>query len=122
MSDQMSATIISFPGMRAAPTALAPVPARASADIQDPQQRLQRALAALDRAVADQRIAVAKWRDSLGQLRGSVQGLGQSLGRYNERLSFVAEEMRGLHREARRLEALADGFLGAEAIVATSES
>jgi chromosome segregation ATPase len=129
MTEQMSATIISFPRMKAAPTFPASSPARTSqttaevkASEADPQRRLQLALAALDRAVADQRAAIAKWRESLGELRSSVQGLGQSLGNYNERLGVLADDVGGLNREARRMEAWADGVLAKEGVVAQSES
>jgi hypothetical protein len=105
MSEQMSATIIAFPRVKAA----APAPAAA-----DPQARLQRALASLEQALEEQRIAVAAWRDSLGQLRGSVQGLGASLGTYQTRLGSLADDIDGLNREARRLDAWADAAITRE--------
>jgi hypothetical protein len=96
MSEQVTATIIPFPRMKAGAEA-------------DPQARLQRALAALDLAVAEQRAAVAKWRASLGELRGSVHGLGQSIGDYHARLGTLADDVMALNRQARRMEAWADG-------------
>jgi hypothetical protein len=107
MSERTSATIIAFPRMKAAPPPALPADP-------DPQARLQRALTALDIAVAEQRTAVAKWRESLGELRGSMHGLGQSLGAYNARLGLLADDVGGLNLEARRMEAWADGVLGTE--------
>jgi hypothetical protein len=106
MSEQRSATIIEFPRMQTAapPRAVAP----------EPRDRLQQALAALELALAEQRHAVARWRDSLGELRGSVQGLGDSLGTYQHRLGALAEGVDGLNREARRMEAWADGVIAAD--------
>ena len=98
MSEPPSAAIIPFPRPKAAEEANGPV-------------RLQRAFATLERALAEQRAAVAAWRESLGDLRGSVQGLSQSLGTYQARLDGLAEGVDGLNREARRLEAWADGVL-----------
>jgi hypothetical protein len=102
MSEQMTATIIPFPRVKAAAEA-------------DPQVRLRRALAALDLAVAEQRAAVAKWRASLGELRGSVHGLGQSVGEYHQRLGTLADDVMALHRQARRMETWADRRLGCDA-------
>jgi len=101
MSEQVSATIIAFPRAKAAPVAAAP----------DPQLRLQRALAALEQALAEQRSAVAQWQQSLGALRGSVRGLGASLTQYRDRLGGVAEGVQAVHQDAKRLEAWADGAL-----------
>ncbi len=103
MSEQASATIIPFPR---------PKPAAEEAD---PAARLQRALVALDLAVAEQREAVAKWRQSLSDLRGSLQGLGQTMGDYNARLGTLADDVMGLNRQAHRMEAWADGVLAGEA-------
>jgi hypothetical protein len=122
MSEQASATIIAFPRMKVAPL---PAPTEmataAPTEPHDPRERLRLALLALDRAVADQRAAVAKWRESLGELHGSVRGLGQSLRTYNERLGALAHDVTGLNREARRMEAWADGVLSREGVVATIE-
>jgi hypothetical protein len=100
---EMSATIIAFrkPG--------AAVPAA-----ENPQERLTRALAALEDALAQQRSAIAEWRQSMGVLRGSVQGLGQSLGSYRAKLGQLALQVDGVNRQARHLEAWADGVLAAE--------
>ena len=102
MSEQASATIIAFPRPKA--------PAASGAAADGPE-RLRIALLALDAALAEQRAAVTAWREGLAALRGSVQGLGQSLGRYQSRLGALAEDVGGLHREARRLEDWADAAI-----------
>lgn len=102
MPEPVSATIIAFPR------------AKAPAPDAGPHAQLERALAALDAALAEQRAAVAQWRQSLGELHGSVQGLGQSLGTFQSRLGTLAEDVDGLNREARRMEAWADGVLAAD--------
>jgi len=84
MSEQRSATIIAFPRMKAAPAPPAPV--------SDPQARLQRALVALEQALAEQRAAILAWQQSLGVLRTSMQGLGQSLSACNARLDALAHD------------------------------
>ena len=99
MPEQRTATIIAFPGAKAA---------------DEPRLRLQRALASLEQALAGQRDAVAAWRDSLGQLHGSVRGLGASLGAYQARLGGLADDVDGLNRQARRMETWADGVLARE--------
>lgn len=101
MPEQPSATIIAFPRK---PPVGAP----------EKQERLQRALAALEQALAEQRHAVARWRESLGELRGSVQGLGKSLGAYQDRLGALADGIEGINREARRMESWADRALAGE--------
>ena len=114
MSERPSATILTF--RRPAPPMPATAPA-AAAPIElaeDSQVRLARALAALDKALAEQRAAVGDWRDSLGTLRGSVGGLAESLGGYQARLGELAEQVDGVNRQARALETWADGVLAAE--------
>ena len=103
MSEQSSATIIAFPRMKAA----RPSPDAAA----EAQARLHRALVSLELALAEQRAAVARWQQGLGALKLSVQGLGQSLETYEDRLGGLAEGVDGLNREARQLEAWADGVL-----------
>ncbi len=95
-----------------------PLPARAPADTadqplaaEDAQERLRRALIALNAALASQREAVAGWRGALGNLRGSVQDLNTSLQSYNSKLGALGERVGTLHTEAKRLEAWADGVL-----------
>ena len=78
---------------------------------EDAQERLRRALAALNAALAAQREAVAGWRGALGKLRGSVQDLHASLQSYNAKLGALGERVGTLNTEAKRLEAWADGVL-----------
>jgi chromosome segregation ATPase len=110
MSDRPSATILEFrrPAPALVPVALAPADNTLT---EDPQQRLARAFAALDKALAEQREAVSDWRAALGQLHGSMNGLADSLGGYNARLGKLAEEVGAVNQQARALEAWADGVL-----------
>jgi uncharacterized phage infection (PIP) family protein YhgE len=52
----------------------------------DPQTRLVNALAKLQEALAMQKAAVANFRENLGTLKETVQGLGSSLQSYNDKL------------------------------------
>jgi uncharacterized coiled-coil protein SlyX len=94
MSDRPTATIHEFPRKP-----------------EDAQARLQRALDSLEQALAEQRRAVSDWRDALATLHGSVRGLGRSLGGYQASLGELAERVDGINRQARQLEAWADGVL-----------
>ncbi|MGA3397740.1 MAG: hypothetical protein ABSC95_00865 [Acetobacteraceae bacterium] len=103
----MSAEIIPFPMPSAAGPNLA-VPSPAGED------RLQRALAALDAAVTGQRAAVAEWRRSLAQLGATMNGLGASLGRYRDSLTHLEGQVGSLNGQAVALEQWADKTLAAE--------
>ncbi|MGH7041920.1 MAG: hypothetical protein ACREFY_07295 [Acetobacteraceae bacterium] len=89
--------------MDVVPTAGAPPP--------DGVERLRRALAMLDAALAEQRAAVETWRDGLIVLRGSVTRLGGSLRAYRDQLSGLRGRTEDAHAEALRLEAWADAAL-----------
>lgn len=78
-----------------------------------PEDRLRRALRALDAALAEQSAAVAGLRRELGALSGAVEGLGNSLQAYSRGLAETQEAVLGAHAEARRLEATADAMLAA---------
>ena len=78
------------------------------------EERLQRALAALDAAVTGQRAAVAEWRQSLEQLGTTMKGLGASLGQYRESLTHLEGQVGSLNRQAVALEQLANQALAAE--------
>jgi len=78
-----------------------------------PEDRLRRALHALDRALAEQGAAVAGLRRELGALSGAVAELGGSLRSYSHVLAETQEAVLGAHAEARRLEATADAMLAA---------
>ena len=79
---------------------------------EDPSERLRRALAALDAALAAQRTAVKTWRESLSDLQGTMQGLGTSLSGYHDTLGTLGTRVTALNTEARRLEAWASETLG----------
>jgi ABC-type transporter Mla subunit MlaD len=103
----MSAEIIPFPVLQAArPSAV--VPGTAAED------RLQRALAALDAAVTGQRAAVAEWRRSLEHLGATMNGLGTSLGRYRDSLTHLEDQVGSLNGQALALEQWADKALTTE--------
>jgi glutathione S-transferase len=104
-----TATIIPFP-RPAREQAEPPAPADQEAAA-DPQERLRRALIALNAALATQREAVAGWRGALGDLRGSVQDLNTSLQSYNSKLGALGERVGTVNTEAKRLEAWADRVL-----------
>ena len=96
------------------PADIIPFPARpTSAPDHAGQERLQRALAALDAALASQRAAVAEWRASLAQLGETMNGLGASLNRYRGSLTQLETKVGTLNREAVALEAWADQVLSA---------
>jgi hypothetical protein len=95
-----TAQIIRFPTRAAAPTPSA-----------DPQERLARALAALDAALTEQRIAMGGWRDSLDQLRRTTNGLGLSMQRYQRTLGKLGDDVAALHAQSVRLERWAETAL-----------
>lgn len=95
----VTAEIIAFPLRRSGPATDAG------------QERLQRALAALDEAVAGQRAAIAAWRGALANLSTVVSGLGDSLHRYRSSLDTLGTRVAGLHTQALRLERIADAAL-----------
>lgn len=101
MSEQtsVSAEIIPFPSRRPAPTG------------DDGQERLRRALAGLDEALAGQRAAFAAWRGALGELSTVVSGLGDSMQRYCGNLDTLGTRVAGLHAQAVQLEHTADAAL-----------
>ena len=95
------------------PTAqIIPFPPRRPPEMQDAgNERLQRALAALNAAVEDQRVAVASWRGALGDLTKVVSGLGDSLQRYRCSLDGVAARVGTLRTQAIQLERIADAAI-----------
>ncbi len=94
-----TATIIPFP------------PPRARVVPGEGEERLRRALQALDEALARQRRAVAAWRGALGELSGVASGLGHSLRHYRAGLDALVGRIDGLHAQAVRLERTADAAL-----------
>jgi hypothetical protein len=106
LSDSTSTTaqIIPFPLPRP--------PGGRSPETHEPgNERLQRALAALNAAVEDQRVAVASWRGALADLTKVVSGLGDSLQRYRGSLDGVAVRVGTLRTQAVQLERIADAAL-----------
>jgi len=99
MDERPTAEIIAFPAR--------PAPA-VEMLAEDPQERLQRALAALDAALASQRAAMKSWRESISDLKGSMQGLGSTLAGYHDTLGQLGTRVTALNADARRLEAWAD--------------
>jgi hypothetical protein len=84
-------------------------PSRRSASARDDgQERLRRALAKLDRAIAGQRTAVAAWRSALTELGTVVSGLGDSVQRYHGSLDTIGTRVTTLHTPAVQLERIAD--------------
>ena len=83
-------------------------PRRAVLPSESGQERLRRALLALDAAVAGQRSAVAAWRGALADLSTVVSGLGESMQRYRGSLETLDGRVAGLHAHAVQLEQTAD--------------
>jgi hypothetical protein len=98
-----TAEIIPFP-VRAKPAEPQPTDAR-------PGDRLARALVSLNAALAEQKAALAAWREALGTLQASTSGLGQSLQRYQVSLGTLAGNVNALRDKAVSLEQWADGVL-----------
>jgi len=89
---------------------------RRARDIQDGdaaegQQRLARALAALDAALAEQQRAMDRFRLAIGDLGRSVGSLEAGLVAYGDELGCVGHDLDRLAIEARALEAWADHAL-----------
>ena len=72
----------------------------------DPQAQLRLALAGLNRALAEQRQEVARWRDSLNDLRSAVSSIDTSLHLFRDSLDAVAPAVSDLQAEAARLQCL----------------
>lgn len=75
------------------------------------RERLDRSLARLQAALAEQAVAVAAWRTELDRLRVGVGTLGRSFSDYNTRLGATKQGVDAVNAEARRLESWADGVL-----------
>jgi len=114
MDERPTAEIIAFPTKPTLQAQAAPAASEALAETlaEDPQERLRRALGALNAALATQRAAVKSWRESLSDLKGTMQGLGTSLSGYHDALGTLGTRVTALNTEARRLESWADEKLG----------
>jgi predicted ATPase with chaperone activity len=77
----------------------------------DQQERLSRALASLDAALAEQRVAMSGWRESLDHLRKATTGLGLSMQRYHRTLGKLGTDVSDLHAKSVQLERWADKAL-----------
>ncbi len=84
----------------AASAEIIPFPARAQEASAATAERLNRALAALDRALSDQRAAVSTWRGALGDLREAMAGLGGRVETYRGELGKLANGVAGLNARA----------------------
>jgi phage-related tail protein len=76
-----------------------------------PADRLARALESLNAAMAEQKAALAKWREALGALQTSTSGLGESLQRYQTNLGTLSGNVNALRDKAVSLEHWADDML-----------
>jgi ABC-type transporter Mla subunit MlaD len=73
------------------------------------EDRLARALESLNAALIDQRSAIAGWRDVLGELKATTDGLDANLQRYRANLRTLGRSVSNLRAKARSLEQWADG-------------
>jgi hypothetical protein len=97
-SEPRGATIIPFPAREpVAPDVMAPAIAAP-----DPRERLARALANLNAALEEQRVAVAAWRTVMGELKTSTNDLGDSLQRYRASLGTLGNSVSALRDKACR--------------------
>jgi len=85
-----------------------PFPQRRSSVQREGNERLQRAISALEMAIANQRIAVAAWRSALADLSRVVSGLGDGLQRYRGSLDGLSVRVDSLRAQAVQLEPTAD--------------
>ncbi|MDE2517410.1 MAG: hypothetical protein KGL12_15385 [Rhodospirillales bacterium] len=90
----LGARILVFPARPAAP---------AAADPHAGRDRLARALAALEQAIAAQRQAVGCWQDQMRALDAAMDGLAGTVGAYQDRLSSVSASVAALGRQAEML-------------------
>ncbi|HVZ08068.1 hypothetical protein [Rhodopila sp.] len=80
-----------------------------SAQASDPtRDRLARALATLNAALVDQRLAMAQWRSALAELKASAAGLGDTLVHYQANLASLSQGVSALRLQAKSLAAWAD--------------
>jgi ABC-type transporter Mla subunit MlaD len=85
-----------------------PFPTRTKPADPTPNERLARALVSLNAALAEQRVAVAAWRDVLVELKTATNGLHDSLQRYRTNLRTLGNSVSSLQSKARSLEEWAD--------------
>jgi len=102
MQSQAMGQIIPFPLRDTKP------PSAVEASEPDGAARLARALASLNAALTDQRIAIAAWRSALAELKTTTEGLSAGLQRYHGNLGELGTRMAAIKEDADRLEAWAD--------------
>jgi hypothetical protein len=83
-----TAKIIPFPTRPVAPP------------VETPHERLTRALATLNAALAEQRVAITAWRGALSELKTTATGLGESLQHYRGSLDVLEGGVAKLHSKA----------------------
>jgi hypothetical protein len=88
MADRATAKIIPFP---------------ARPPSEEAGERLARALAGLQAALAAQQEAVTGWRHALGELQVGMRGLLERTRQYQARLRMLDAGVSGLHAQAQRL-------------------
>jgi hypothetical protein len=69
----------------------------------------------LNTALADQKVAVAAWREVLGELKATTAGLDESLQHYRASLRTLGTSVSSLRSRARALEQWADDTIAAAA-------
>jgi hypothetical protein len=108
-----SSIVSSTPAVEAAPhtASIIPFPTRPKPEVPEPRQRLARALESLNVALADQKTAIAAWRDVLDELKASTASLDHSLRHYRANLRTLGNSVSSLRAKARSLEEWADGVL-----------
>ena len=102
MLEPRSAEIIAFPAR--GPATKRPPP--------HGPERLGKALAAVDDALAAQRRAVVEWRAALADLRGAARSLGKSVQAYRDGLDALGGRVAVLHSEAAELACRAEAACG----------
>jgi len=86
-------------------------PARpAPAASEQGQVRLALALANLLSALDEQKAAVGAWRESLGELKQSVEKLGRNMGEYQASLAGLAIDVDQLNEQAHTLARITEAF------------
>lgn len=104
MTERAGAEVIPFPGRLRRPL---PGETEAAAA----RERMARALAALEGALAEQRTAVAGLQAALADLGAATARIDRGLNGFASRLDEIAHGVRGVGAKARDLEAWADGVL-----------
>jgi hypothetical protein len=69
-----------------------------------PEDRLRLATRRLEQALAEQAVALASFREAMGELKGSVSGLAGSLEDYRSKLDGVQAACATAHATAREAE------------------